>query len=167
MVCLKLCMCVCVCVCVYVCVWGMLHTSLCACTCCVLTNVQPHVFLCNPSPDVILCGWLGSKHRLTNLCNHLLLLLFLFCLLVFCVVTLFCLCVFCDIFCSALSELFVWPVAAIARASTASSLQLPFPVSWPLPLPHLPHSSTRRPPQSVILVLQACPTILHHRVASC
>ena len=55
---------------------------------------------------------------------------------------------------------FLWPVAVGARVSTASLLQLPLPVGWPLPLPHLLQRWT------VLLILSSCPTVLHHPLAS-
>lgn len=55
---------------------------------------------------------------------------------------------------------FLWPIAVGSRVSTASPLQLPLPVGWPLPLAHLLQRWT------VLLILSSCPTVLHHPLAS-
>ena len=70
-VCVRVCMCVCVrvcmCMCVRVCVCVCVHNSVCVCTCICMCVSLVRIFVkVSLSTDLILCGGLGSKHRLTN-----------------------------------------------------------------------------------------------------
>ena len=69
-VCVSMCMCVCTCVCMCVCAFVCMCVCVraCVCVCMLLINftIKQRKSYMLLSPGVILCGWLGSKHQLTN-----------------------------------------------------------------------------------------------------